>query len=210
MDEAANSSRSEAELQKLRLEVQKLSLDVANASRTSRFELLLRFLPSATVLVAMLGLAFTVWQYRVEQRNTREANDRQALKDSSERAAQAKKDTEAAQREFMKPLLEKQQALYFEAATVAAAIATTTDVAERRRAEARFWVLFWGPLVMVESQEVSGAMQTVSRCLTGEEKCSAEMLKDRSLKLASTLETSMLKTWNAKPGEFTANQFVYR
>jgi hypothetical protein len=210
MDEAANHSRSDAELQKLRLEVQKLTFDVANAARSSRFELLLRFLPTATVLVAVLGFAFTVWQYGVEQRNTREANERQALKDSSERAAQAKRETEVARREFMKPLLEKQQDLYFEAATVAAVIASTNDVAERRKAEARFWVLFWGPLVMVESQDVSGAMKALGRCLNGEEKCNAELLKNRSLALASTLETSMLKTWNAKPEEFTANQFVYR
>jgi hypothetical protein len=110
----------------------------------------------------------------------------------------------------MKPLLEKQQELYFEAATAAATIASTRDAAERRKAEAKFWILYRGPLVMVESTDVSGAMKRFGRCLTGEDKCNDGKLNDRALALASTLETSMLKTWNAKPDEFIKGQFVYR
>ena len=83
-------------------------------------------------------------------------------------------------------------------------------MAERRKAEARFWILYLGPLVMVESTDVSGAMKKFGRCLTGQDTCDAAELNDRSLALASTLETSMLNTWNAKPDEFIKGQFVYR
>jgi len=59
------------------------------------------------------------------------------------------------------------------ASEAAATIATTTDTAERRKAEARFWVLLYqGPMVMVETTDVSGAMKAFGRCLDGTEKCS--------------------------------------
>ena len=181
------------------MEKPKLSREAADKERLSGLEFMLRVLPAITVLVTVLGFVFTVWQYRSEQNKNRIA----ALQ-------QSEKDNETAQRAYMKPLLEKQQQLYFEAATAAATIASTHDPVERRKAEANFWVLYWGPLVMVEGQDVSGAMKRFGNCLSGADKCNDEVLKQRSLALASTLEASMLKTWNAKPEDFTKNQFSYR
>jgi len=63
---------------------------------------------------------------------------------------------------------------------------------------------------MVETEEVSGAMKTLGRCLDGTNKCSTSELQDQSLSLASTLEDSMLKNWNKKPEEFMTVQFDYR
>jgi hypothetical protein len=208
-DEGANA-RSALELRKLELEVEKLRLDVANATRVSRFEPALRLLPTITILVTVLGFAFSVWQYRAEQGRNRLAAEQQAAREASERADRTRKEEQISQREFMKPLLEKQQQLYFDAASVAATIASSPDPAERRKAEGRFWTLYYGPLVMVEGRDVSGAMKAFGRCVTGEDKCGTDEIKQRSLKLASTLETSMLKTWNAKPEEFIQGQFVYR
>lgn len=210
MTEALDPNRPEAELQKLRLEIQKLTLDVASTRKLARLDVALRLMPTATIAVTVLGFMFTVWQYRTEQAKNRLASEQQAVREATERAERARKDTETAQREFMKPLLEKQQELYFDAATAAATIASTRDAAERRKAEERFWILYRGPLVMVESTDVSGAMKKFSRCLTGQDKCDAGEMNDRSLALASTLETSMLNTWNAKPDEFIKGQFVYR
>jgi hypothetical protein len=207
---ADESARSVLELRRLELEVEKLKLDVANATKISRFEPALRVLPTLTILVTVLGFAFSVWQYRAEQGRNRQAAEQQATRDATERAERTRKDEQISQREFMKPLLEKQQQLYFEAASVAATIASSPDPAERRKAEGRFWALYYGPLVMVEGKDVSGAMKAFGRCITGEEKCDSKEIKDRSLALASTLETSMLKTWNARPEEFIQGQFVYR
>jgi hypothetical protein len=83
------------------------------------------------------------------------------------------------------------------------------DSTERHSAEAKFWVLYYGPLVMVEAKDVDEAMVSFGRCVSGYEKCSRDDLKNRSLGLASTLEASMLKAWNAKPNEFTRNQEGY-
>ena len=210
MPEGADPGRAEAELQKLRLEIQKLTLDVESARRSMGHDVLLRLLPSITVLVAVLGFGFSIWQYRVEQTKDRQARAEQVVRETTERAERARKDTEAAQREFMKPLLEKQQELYFEAASAAATIAASTDPAERRKAEGTFWRLFWGPLVMVESKEVSAAMKRFGNCLNAVEACDAQEKRKRSLALASALETSLLNTWNAKPEDFTKGQFLYR
>jgi type II secretory pathway pseudopilin PulG len=197
--DAGNSAKAPMESRKLELEVQKLTLDVASARRIQRFELVLRLMPSLTILVTVLGFAFSVWQYSSDQAKGREAAERQAVREA-----------EASQREFMKPLLDKQQELYFEAATAAAMIASSPDPGERRQAERKFWTLYWGPLVMVESTDVSGAMKAFGRCISGEDKCSGPEVQDRSLALASALEASILKTWNAKPEDFIKGQFVYR
>jgi len=194
-----NGVSASLQARKLELEVEKLSLDVANARCTQRIELLLRLLPSITIMVTVLGFGFSVWQYYSEQAKAREAA-----------VEQAKLDAEASQREFMKPLLNKQQELYFEAASAAATIASSSDATLRKQAEDTFWRLYWGPLVMVESTEVSGAMKKFGRCLSGKDMCSASELQDRSLTLASSLEASILKTWNAKPDDFAEGQFFYQ
>jgi hypothetical protein len=199
MENEAEAASASLGSRKLELEVERLALEVANARRTQRFELILRLLPSLTIMVTVLGFGFSVWQYNREQAKGREAAERQAIREA-----------EASQREFMKPLLDKQQQLYFEAATAAATIASSSVPAQRKQAEDKFWTLYWGPLVMVESTDVSGAMKKFGWCLSGVEKCSPSDLQDRSLALASVLDTSILKTWNARPDEFIKGQFVYR
>lgn len=156
-NEDGTGARALLESRKLELEVEKLSLDVASKRRLQRYELVLRLMPSLTIMVTVLGFGFSVWQYSSEQAKGREAAERQAIREA-----------EASQREFMKPLLDKQQELYFEAATAAAMIASSSDPTERKQAETKFWTLYWGPLVMVESTDVSGAMKAFGRCINGE------------------------------------------
>jgi hypothetical protein len=199
MDDDVMDTGGQLDLRKQQLEVEKLALEVAAAKRLRRYELVLQLMPSLTIIVTVLGFAFTVWQYTNEQSKSRQAAEQQAIRDA-----------EASQREFMKPLLDKQQQLYFEAATAAATFATSPDPKQRRDAENTFWALYWGPLVMVESTEVSGVMMAFGRCVSGEEMCTNPEVRNRSLKLASTLEQSILKTWNTKPEEFIKGQFVYR
>ena len=196
-DEAA--VRSAVELEKLKLEIEKLKADIAKSGQRQILDLLMRFTPLISVLIAVFGVTFSVYQYNAEQRKNRIAREEQSKKEAS-----------AAQREFMKPLLEKQQQLYFEASTAAATIASSSNPDERRKAEDAFWKLYWGPLIFVESKEVSAAMKKFGNCLDRTEDCDASALKNRSLTLASTMETSMLNTWNAKPDEFVQNQFLYR
>lgn len=191
--------RSAVELEKLKLEVEKLKADIGKSGRGQILDSLVRLTPLISVLIAVFGVTFSVYQYNAEQRKNRIARDEQSKKEAS-----------AAQREFMKPLLERQQQLYFEASSAAATIASSSNPDERRKAEDAFWKLYWGPLIFVESKEVSAAMKKFGSCLDRTENCDPGELKNRSLSLASTMETSLLKTWNAKPEEFVQNQFIYR
>jgi hypothetical protein len=203
-------TRSEAELEKIRLEIERLRIEIPNIRRSRSIDSVVRLTPLITVIIAVLGFTFSVYQYRAEQRINREAQQAQLTKETMERAERDKREGVQAQREFMKPLLERQHELYFEASSAAATIASSKDPEERRKAENTFWKLYWGPLVFVESTDVSGAMKEFGNCLSGVEACTDDELKKRSLSIASTMETSILKTWNLKPEEFTQNQFIYR
>ncbi len=57
------------------------------------------------------------------------------------------------------PFLRKQLELVFEASATVSMLATTADEAEWRKAQARFWVLYWGPLGIVENQAVVNCMK---------------------------------------------------
>ena len=195
-DEAA--VRSALELERLKLEIDKLKADIAKSGRSQILDSLVRLTPLISVLIAVFGVTFSIYQYNAEQRKNRIAREEQSKKEAS-----------AAQREFMKPLLERQQQLYFEASSAAATIASSSNPDERGKAEDAFWKLYWGPLIFVESKDVSAAMKKFGNCLDRTESCDAGELKNRSLSLASTMETSLLNTWNAKPDEFSQNQFIY-
>jgi hypothetical protein len=191
---AEDDRRSAVELEKIQLEIENLKLEISGRRRLAGFDLGLQLLQTITVFVAIAGFAISLYHYKSEQR--------QHQQDS----------VEAAQREFMKPLLEKQQELYVDAAAAAATIASTNDAEERKKAINTFRKLFWGPLVMVETEEVSGAMKAFDSCLNlnGTLKCDPDMIKNQSLSLASTLEASLLKNWNKKPQDFMNGQFDYR
>jgi hypothetical protein len=210
MPDNDNERRSAAELEKLGLEIEKLRRDIASSVKLERYDLAIKLLPSLTVIVTVLGFAFTLLQYRVDQQEKRGAAEEQLTKEFKERAESAQRELATEQRQFMKPLLEKQQSLYFEASSATAIIASSSDQRERTQAANTFWRLYWGPLAMVESTDVSGAMKSFGYCLSKENRCDSDELRHRSLALASALEASMLKTWKANPSDFTNEQFTYR
>ncbi|MFY9608628.1 MAG: hypothetical protein WAU45_08460 [Blastocatellia bacterium] len=200
----------EAQSEKLRLETEKLKLEIERLTKEgARVRSLAGYVPLISVLVTVAGFGFGIYQYRAQQIQNRQSQERLAKQDSEARAAQSVRDKENAQREFMKPLLEKQLALYFEASSAAATVARTTDQAERKKAIDTFWRLYSGPLVIVESMEVSKAMKRFSRCLDGTENCDQAEMNDRALALATAFQTSMLKSWNMKPEDFASDKFQY-
>ena len=107
-------TRSEAELEKIRLEIERLRIEIPNIRRSRSIDSLVRLTPLITVIIAVLGFTFSVYQYRAEQRINRETQQAQLTKETQERAEREKRDGVLAQREFMKPLLERQHELYFE------------------------------------------------------------------------------------------------
>lgn len=194
-----SETHAEIELEKLKLENEKLKLEIAALQKGKKWsEILQGYLPFISILLAVAGFGFGVYQYRNQEEQNR---------------SQGKLNYEAQinneRRDFMKPLLEKQLALYLEASEAASTIATTTDVNERKKALNNFWRLYYGPLVMVENTEVSGAMKTLGDCVPPRGNCDKGELSNLSLKLATKLQTALLSSWNRKPENYTADKFQY-
>ena len=200
----------ERELDRQRLETEKLKLEVAALKRqSSQGRSLSSYVPLISVLVTVAGFGFGIYQYRAQQIQNRESQERLARQENEARDRQAARDRENAQRDFMKPLLDKQLSLYFEASATAATIVKTTDDAERKKAINNFWRLYYGPLVMVETTGVSGSMKSFGFCLDGTENCDENVLRNRALALATSLQTALLNSWNMKPEDFTKDKFQY-
>ena len=202
------SELAKAQLEKITLENERLRLELSNLKRGHKL-VLLPYLPLITVLITMAGFGFGIYQYRAQQKANREAQADQSKRDFEAREAQSKRNMEEAQRDFMKPLLQNQLTLYLQASSAAATISHSTDPDERKKAVNEFWRLYDGPLIAVESKEVSGAMARFGSCLTGEN-CDSDELSQRSRALGSRIQESLLKSWNTNPENFATDKFHYR
>jgi hypothetical protein len=204
------NKEAEPQLERQGLETDKLRLEVAALKRQSaQGRSVSSYVPLISVLVTVAGFGFGIYQYRAQQIQNRESQERLARQENEARERQADRDRENAQREFMKPLLDKQLSLYFEASATAAMIVKTTDEAERKKAINNFWRLYYGPLVMVENTSVSGSMKSFGSCLDGTDQCNENDLRDRALALATSLQRALLNSWNLKPGDYTKDKFQY-
>ncbi len=56
------------------------------------------------------------------------------------------------------PFLRKQLELIFEASDTVSTLANTTDTEVWKKARTRFWVLYWGPLGIVEDNRIAKCM----------------------------------------------------
>ena len=187
-----------AQLEKLALECEKLRAELGATNSPKSFaDKLAQHGAWLSMLLAVTGFVFGVYQYRNEQ-----VQNREAAKEQSER------DQDARDRDFMKPLWEKQLELYFKASEAAATIATTaTNSADRFRAEQTFWTLYEGPLVLVESPEVTQAMVAFGDRLRGK---TAGDLRDLSRKLASAFQASLTNASNLRLIDFSKGKYDYR
>lgn len=155
-----------------------------------------RLLPVITGLLAVAGFWFGIIQYLGAEKKA--YDQRQAAEDS--RIEQEK--TAAAT-----PLWDKQLKLYIEATEVAAIIATTKDPEQRKLAEQRFWVLYWGPLAAVEdvglmkqdSADIEAAMVRFGEALRKKSgDGNANDLEQLSLNLAHSVRKSIAPTFDVK------------
>ena len=161
----------------LRLENEKLALEIEQLKQPKSWgERLGKALPLLSVLAALVGLLI--------QNNA--SNQARLL-------------------EAQKPFLEKQLQQYFDVSVAASKIATTKKPDVRAQAEADFWVLYWGPLAVVEDAslytpggEVEGAMVRFGDCLDPQAPCSDDELKVRSLDIAHSCRISFGASWDIK------------
>jgi hypothetical protein len=114
------------------------------------------------------------------------------------------------EKEFRKSYWDTQMSLLFSAAETASQIATLPPGdTERDKAIKKFWELYWGRMLIVESicepnDPVDQAMIQFGRCLVppGEEKpqddCSRQELELRAFSLGKASRRSIGKSWDEK------------
>jgi hypothetical protein len=178
------AATAEAQLRKLQLEINKLTFDVESQGSTSfQAEKFMRFVPLVTVIIAVAGFWFTVHQYNQQQATS---------------ASKLAADREQA---LLKPFLDKRLELYFAASEAAATMALSKDKGQRDQAELKLVQLYAGTLIIVEDQEVEGAMLKIYKCITGEDQCDEAEKQRRSQALASRARDSIGKSYNIKLGD---------
>ncbi len=102
--------------------------------------------------------------------------------------------SDSVENQFRKPLWEKQIALYFDATSAAATLASSANPQTLQDAENRFWILYYGPLALVEDKNVENAMVQVAKCLRND--CDKSELKGLSLRLARACRESISDSWS--------------
>lgn len=97
------------------------------------------------------------------------------------------------------PFLRQQLALAVETSELVGILASTSDPAEWKKAQDRFWVLYWGPLAIVENVEVEQRMVAFGRKLppSGGQPPGLPVtgLTQEALKLDYALRTMILTAW---------------
>ncbi len=102
---------------------------------------------------------------------------------------------DTAGKNLRKPFWERQLALYVEATSAAATLASSSDIEMKSAAEATFWRLYFGPLAIVEDEGVEAAMVKLGRCLQLQDYDKGELEK-LSLALAHACRDSIGNTWS--------------
>lgn len=100
--------------------------------------------------------------------------------------------------DFRKTFWEHQFALYQQATSAAATIATARDIHEVDAERKAFWRLYYGELSIIEHPEVKEAMIAFGKQLNEVEAHGAglQTLRQLSYKLARECRLSLKKTWN--------------
>jgi hypothetical protein len=177
-----------AQLEQVQLENEKLKLELQDLRRGPSIAGKIggQLIPAITTLLAIGTFWWGIHQYSNEQKDNRAT----------------------AEREFMKPWLENQREIYMRALNAAAVLATTDDVAKHAEAQAEFWRLYYGKMVVVETTHVSGAMKEFGAGLTSH--LQKDEMSKRSLALGSVMAESMAATARMTFREFADNQFKYK
>lgn len=197
--------REALELQQLQVEVEKLRLEV-EALRSSSFwdRTVGRYLPLITAVLAVAGFWVGLIQY-----------SRQQAEADQERSSALDRRSEEFRREAAKPFWDSQLRLYLRASEAAGTIATSSDPDVVSRAETDFWVLYWGPLAIVEDvgmekqpiAEVEAAMVQFGRYLaTGPNDRSRERMQSLSLALAHAMRRSVPPSFDLQPTELAGER----
>jgi hypothetical protein len=168
-----------------RLRNRKLQLEIETLEKRSPWYRTL--VPLFSTLIAVAGFMFGVVKYAQEQARNRETEERA----------------------FMKPWLDNQQATYSEALSAATTVANANDSTAKTAATEKFWELYQGPMILVETKSVSGAMIRFGNCL-GTDQCDRNEMNGRVRALATAIAQSMAATAQMNYQQFALSQFKYK
>ncbi len=200
-------SYQDANYEHLQLENQKLRFEIGQLTKpkswTDRVE---KFLPVLTALIAVAGFWFGVYQFHQQEKNIAANMARQQQERLANFQNELKRASDSKELELRKPFWEKQLEYYFAASAAAATIATSKEPQTVKKAKAKFWDLYWGPLAIVEDAGmkkpedavVEGAMVLFGNCFDGTDVCNEQEIKQRSLSLAHKCRASVGKSWEVK------------
>ena len=155
----------------------------------SRFRLDLVIKALGPMLV-LAGLVFGIFKFQTTARLDRESREDQNKQLIAE-----------AQREAKKPFYEQQLTLYLEATNVTARIAAPRDEQDKQAAIVRFWQLYWGPLALVESEQVAQAMidfRTILEDTALSEEQRKVKLRNQTISLAKQCRNSLQESWDVE------------
>lgn len=198
-------NKESLELQHLQIGLEKLRLEV-EALRDSTFwdRLVGRYLPLVTAILAVSGFWVGLIQYFNQQAET-----------SKQRDEVVRQRSEELRREAAKPFWDSQLELYLQASEAASIVATSTDLEAVSRAEGQFWLLYWGPLAIVEDvgmekkpvAEVERAMIRYGQYIRTNptERC-REKMQQLSLDLAHAMRQSVAPSFDLKPTELSGER----
>ena len=148
----------------------KLSEAVSKLEPRDTVELLLKLVAIVGIIVSF---AVSLWQWS-------DLRSREIKKDGDAKEAERNQQKAEYDRTYAKPIYERQAALYSEAARVTASIATSQDGRQRAKALDRFYELYYGELVTVESPGVSAGMINFLRCYEDQRDCNCNASQDDS------------------------------
>lgn len=172
-------------------DAKQLEIDLKRADlKLKKWELIFKV---GGLLALVFGIAWPLYQYTRTLEKEREDRKERLLVEQQ----QKEKEIDAVLREARKPFLERQLALYFEAATAASKISNLTDGPERQKARKRFGELYDGELSIVEDQPVAKAMGNFKKTLDLHDLKEATdyELQSASQDLAHSLRDSLRRGW---------------
>ena len=179
----------------------KLSEAVTKLEPKDTVELFLKLIAIVGIIVSF---AVSLWQWR-------DLRSREIDKDRDAKEAERNQQKAQYDRTYAKPIYERQAGLYSEAARVTASIATSQDARQRAKALDRFYELYYGELVTVESPGVSAGMVNFLKCMQDQPDCNCNAstgaqcipelprelrLRNAALIVACTTRRSLRKSWD--------------
>ncbi|WP_425617164.1 hypothetical protein NA78x_000835 [Anatilimnocola sp. NA78] len=211
-------SKPELEVRYLQKQLAKLEhelLELKNASTLERSAR--RFSPFIPLLTASLGIAafcFGVYQYIQAENKSRELRETEISKQHDERTRAIEAATLESQRAATDTLWREQLSLYLKASENAALVATSGDEDTRAKAEAQFWMLYWGPMGAVEDLTLFGQIEEAKIeaamvAFGNELKTSPRdqgRLKSKSLNLAHTIRNGIKGVFEVKGAKLSSEK----